>query len=155
MFILNSSTGDIKLNASLDYEKTTSYIFTVIACDAGTPSLKDKAQVTVNVKDVNDNKPKFSASNFVVNVTESSQINRVVFKVAASDEDSGLNSVLRYSLLSGNTGNTFTIDPITGISFSRTYFSCVCDEDDRVVRSINCCSEGCGFETCIVLKPLL
>ncbi len=116
MFVLNSTTGAIVLNATLDFEKTSSYRFTVVAQDAGAPSLKDKSQVTVNIVDVNDNRPEFAVSKFVVNVTESSQINRNVFIAVATDEDSGLNAALRYSLVSGDIGNTFTIDPVSGES---------------------------------------
>ena len=113
-FLLDSVTGVIRTNVSLDYEHTSSYRFTVVAKDAGVPSLRDKAQVLVNVLDVNDNRPYFAITNYSITVTESSQINREVFKAVAVDKDSGLNAALRYSLLSGDAGNTFTIDPITG-----------------------------------------
>lgn len=115
MFIINSTTGEIKLNTTLDYEMTPSYRFTVTAKDAGTDPLQDKSQVLINVIDVNDNQPRFSHSKSQINVTESSQINRQIFRVIATDKDSGLNAAIRYSLKSGDVGNTFTIDPISGM----------------------------------------
>ena len=115
MFIINSTTGVITLNATLDYEMTSSYRFTVTAKDAGTDPLQDKAQVLINVIDVNDNKPRFSHSKSQINVTESSQINREIFRVVATDKDSGMNAEIRYNLKSGDVGNTFTIDPISGV----------------------------------------
>ena len=102
------------MNTTLDYEKIKSYGLTVTAKDAGVPSLQDKAQIRINVVDVNDNQPYFLKSKVVINVTESSQINRDIYKVTAFDKDSGLNAELRYSLQSGNTGNTFTVDPVSG-----------------------------------------
>eukprot|EP00794_Sanderia_malayensis_P016064 gene16064-17687_t len=114
IFTVSASSGALILNSTLDYETQTTYRFTVLARDAGSPSLKDKAQVTINVIDVNDNRPEFTVSKFVVNVTESSQINREVYKVVAKDKDANSNAAVRYSLLSGDIGNTFTIDPIFG-----------------------------------------
>ena len=114
MFLINSTTGDITLNTTLDYERIKSYRLTAIAKDAGVPSLKDKAQISINVLDVNDNRPYFLQSRVVLNVTESSQINRDIYKVTATDKDSKLNADLRYHLLSGNVDNTFTIDPVYG-----------------------------------------
>ena len=113
-FIINSTNGAVILNTTLDYEKTKSYRLTVTAKDAGVPSLQDKAQIIINVIDVNDNRPYFTESKVVINVTESSQISRDIYKVTAFDKDSGLNAELRYSLQSGNIGNTFTVDPVSG-----------------------------------------
>ena len=115
MFIINSTTGVITLNTTLDYEMTSSYRFTVTAKDAGTDPLQDKAQVLINVIDVNDNEPRFSHSKAQINVTESSQLNREIFRVVATDQDSGVNAEIRYNLKSGDVGNTFTIDPISGV----------------------------------------
>ena len=113
-FFINSTTGSVTLNTTLDYEKVKSYLLTVTASDAGVPSLKDKAQIIINVIDVNDNRPQFLQSQVVISVTESSQVNRDIYKVTAYDKDSGLNAELRYSLQSGNIDNTFTIDPVSG-----------------------------------------
>ena len=109
MFIINSSTGLIKLNTTLDYEVTSSYRFTVTAKDAGTDPLQDKSQVLINVIDVNDNKPQFRDPKSQINITESSQINRNIFTVEATDKDSGMNAKIRYNLKSGNVENTFNI----------------------------------------------
>ena len=122
MFVLNSSSGNLTLNTTLDYEKVKLYRLTVIAKDAGSPPLQDKAQIQINVIDVNDNKPYFVQSQVVMNITESSQINREVYKVTARDIDSRWNSELRYSLESGNIGNTFTIDPVSGKRISIPIF---------------------------------
>ena len=114
-FSISPTNGEIKLNKSLDYERMNLYRFTVSAKDGGIPSLQDKALVSVNVLDVNDNRPYFKRLYFAVNVTESSQVNREIFKVTATDADANLNAELRYYLQSGNRGNTFVVDPVAGV----------------------------------------
>ena len=114
MFIINSTTGVISLNGSLDYEAQTTWSFTAVAKDGGSPPLKDSSLIQLQVVDVNDNIPTFKKATGAVNITESSQTDREVFKVSADDKDSGLNAQLRYAIVQGNTENGFIVDPING-----------------------------------------
>ena len=67
-----------------------------------------------NVKDVNDEDPKFSADSYVTKVALDEQIDAQVLLVTATDLDSGENSKVVYNITSGNEEGAFKIDPDTG-----------------------------------------
>ena len=72
------------------------------------------AKVIVNVKDVNDMSPKFSADSYVTKVSLDEVIGTQVLLVSATDLDSGDNSVVVYNITAGNEEGAFEIDPDTG-----------------------------------------
>ena len=72
------------------------------------------AKVIVNVKDVNDRSPKFSADSYVTKVSLDEVIGTQVLLVSATDLDSGDNSVVVYNITAGNEEGAFEIDPDTG-----------------------------------------
>ena len=72
------------------------------------------AKVIFNVKDVNDEDPKFSADSYVAKVALDEKIDAQVLLVTATDLDSGDNSRLVYNITSGNEEGAFKIDPDTG-----------------------------------------
>ena len=108
-FSINSSTGQLKTNAALNYEEKNSYSVTITANDqnGGTASIA----VTVSVTNVNE-APVFtdgsSATRSVVEYTESSQ--NIGTPVAATDAD---NDTLTYSL-GGTDADSFSINSTTG-----------------------------------------
>lgn len=77
--------------------------------------LDGTAIIKVTVTDVNDNPPVFYPKNYSINV-DVSQANtgHQLVQVQAQDDDSGLNSVIQYSIVNGNGDNKFTINPSTG-----------------------------------------
>lgn len=85
-FTINSVNGKITTRTNLDYEKKPSYNFGVIATDGGT--LTGSQTVTVNVIDVNDNKPIFGGP-YNKRISEGARIGATVITVKATDEDSG------------------------------------------------------------------
>ena len=68
------------------------------------------------VKYVNDYAPEFDPSNGFYNATisEDASIGLSVTKVTATDQDSGSQGEVSYSIVAGNTGNKFAIDPVLG-----------------------------------------
>ncbi|CAF1341418.1 unnamed protein product [Didymodactylos carnosus] len=56
-FIIDSSTGEIRIFSSLDYETVKSYRLTVKAQDGGQDSMPTYATVVIQVLDCNDNPP--------------------------------------------------------------------------------------------------
>ena len=68
-------------------------------------------QVSIKVTDVDDNAPEFSSVS-KVNVSEDTAVGQPVVNFNATDKDTDQN--LRYSFLSGNIGNKFSIDAKTG-----------------------------------------
>ncbi|KAM5127578.1 protocadherin-11 X-linked isoform 3-T3 [Callospermophilus lateralis] len=116
-FTIDPQTGVIRPNISFDREKQESYTFYVKAEDGGRVSRSSTAKVTINVVDVNDNKPVFVVppSNYSYElVLPSTNPGTVVFKVVAIDNDTGMNAELRYSIVGGNTKGLFVIDQTTG-----------------------------------------
>ncbi|KFO22370.1 Protocadherin-11 X-linked [Fukomys damarensis] len=116
-FTIDPKTGVIRPNISFDREKQESYTFYVKAEDGGRVSRSSTAKVTINVVDVNDNKPGFlvpPSNHSYELVLPSTNPGTVVFKVVAVDNDTGMNSELRYSIIGGNTKGLFVIDQTTG-----------------------------------------
>nr|XP_048273768.1 protocadherin-11 X-linked isoform X3 [Myodes glareolus] len=116
-FSIDPQTGVIRPNISFDREKQESYTFYVKAEDGGRVSRSSTAKVTINVVDVNDNKPIFidPPSNYSYEwVPPSTNPGTVIFKVVAIDNDTGINAELRYSIVGGNTKGLFMIEQISG-----------------------------------------
>ncbi|XP_054978507.1 protocadherin-11 X-linked [Sorex araneus] len=116
-FTIDPQTGVIRPNISFDREKQESYTFYVKAEDGGTIPCSSTSKVTINVVDVNDNKPVFvvPSSNYSYELVLPSTIpGTVVFTVVAIDNDTGMNAELRYSIVGGNTKGLFIIDQTTG-----------------------------------------
>ena len=59
LFTVHRDTGELSLNKPLDREAFSSANITVQACDDGLPQLCSNATLSIEVLDVNDNKPKF------------------------------------------------------------------------------------------------
>ena len=114
-FSIDFQTGEISLNRSLDFETTEEFVLQVTAQDGGTPSLNATAIVIISITDINDNPPIFNQSQFTVEFSEVTEINSLIFTATAFDADSGINANISYSIVMGNTGNTFSINSSTGV----------------------------------------
>ena len=116
IFSLNSSSGEITVLISLDYETLHQLNLTVQAKDHGTPPLEANASVVVNIRDINDNMPVI-VSNLTYSITllESVQQGTFVVQINATDADSGQNSNLSFSFVGGNLYNVFAINPTNGL----------------------------------------
>ncbi|XP_068607158.1 protocadherin-23 [Brachionichthys hirsutus] len=109
------NVGKLVLCNPLDRETTESYALTVSVSDRGTPPLNSSAVVTVTVTDCNDNAPVFSSSEYHAQVSESSQVGTSLVQVAAQDPDLGVNGLLRYDIISGNSKGHHKLDPLSGL----------------------------------------
>uniref|UniRef100_A0A669F2P2 Protocadherin 2 alpha a 15 n=1 Tax=Oreochromis niloticus TaxID=8128 RepID=A0A669F2P2_ORENI len=121
-FILSPSLQDnmysLVTKTPLDREKQSQYIITVVAKDAGQPSLSSENTISVTVSDVNDNRPEFSFSPYTFYVTEGNNPGASVFSVKASDHlDEGANGKIVYSFgkeVEIKLQKLFYIDSTTG-----------------------------------------
>ncbi|XP_065342592.1 cadherin-related tumor suppressor [Cloeon dipterum] len=111
-FTMDAETGEIFTNVRLDRESVSSYALVVEAIDRGRPQLTGSATVLVQVRDKNDNPPRFTRL-FSVNVTENAEVGVFVIQVTSSDLDVGANANATYSF-SANPGKKFKIDPLSG-----------------------------------------
>ena len=120
-FVIGADNGTIILSKSLDYEMAQSYSFSVIAEDAGSPSLSNSSEIFIEVVDLNDNPPIFDSEIYRVSIPENSILNSLVFQAQATDADSTSNGALRYSILAGNLRSVFSIDEAFGSIFLADY----------------------------------
>uniref|UniRef100_A0A1I8IJ01 Cadherin domain-containing protein n=1 Tax=Macrostomum lignano TaxID=282301 RepID=A0A1I8IJ01_9PLAT len=118
MFSLDFQTGVVKTTDKLDYETIPHYQLTVRVTE---PSLKTftDMQLVINVTDVNDERPEFTASSFDVTVSEHEDPQRkVLLTASATDRDSGAGGEVTYSieeLADGSSdGASFSVDPTSG-----------------------------------------
>lgn len=84
------------------------------------------AQITVNVIDVNDNKPFFiyleHDDKYYAAVSDQSPVSTTVTQVKADDRDSGKFGKIQYSLSGDRSDEYFTIDSSTGIIKTKKSF---------------------------------
>nr|XP_043895501.1 protocadherin alpha-8-like isoform X14 [Solea senegalensis] len=109
-FTLSPSTQDnmysMVTKSHLDREKQSIYDVTIIAKDAGVPSLSSEKHIAIVISDVNDNSPEFSASPYTFYVTENNSPGTSMFSVRASDRDEGDNAIVLYHILRDGKDNT-------------------------------------------------
>ncbi|KAG7266403.1 hypothetical protein CRUP_010718 [Coryphaenoides rupestris] len=118
MFSVDPLSGDIFVIEPLDYEVSHEYYLTVEATDGGSPPLSDMATVNINLTDVNDNSPAFSQETYMAVVSEDAEPGKAVVTVVAEDADGPSYSHVRYSIVDGNQGSLFTIDPTSGYTLT-------------------------------------
>ncbi|XP_054634742.1 protocadherin-23 [Dunckerocampus dactyliophorus] len=99
----------------LDRETTESYVLTVSVSDRGTPALNSSAIVRVTVTDCNDNAPAFSSTEYHAQVSESSRVGTSLVQVRAHDLDLGINGLLRYDIVSGDSRGRLKLDAQSGL----------------------------------------
>ncbi|XP_068174232.1 protocadherin Fat 3-like [Antennarius striatus] len=113
-FHVHPKTGAIVVAHSLDYETCRDYFLTVEARDGGTPPLSAITTVNINLTDVNDNAPMFNFDVYTAVVSEDAPVGESVGQVIAEDVDTHVNGAILYSIISGDRGNQFFIDPLSG-----------------------------------------
>ncbi|XP_022252382.1 fat-like cadherin-related tumor suppressor homolog [Limulus polyphemus] len=114
MFHVDEVTGVLSVKEELDHELAHQHRLTVLVTDNGTPAKRDFARVIIDVEDHNDHTPEFLQPLFQGQVFETAAIGTSVVRVLAFDRDKGRNGQLSYSLVSGNIGNAFKVDPRLG-----------------------------------------
>ncbi|XP_031559365.1 cadherin EGF LAG seven-pass G-type receptor 2-like [Actinia tenebrosa] len=105
-----NSLGVISLGCKLDYKKTKFYVFTVRASDG---MLDSTAIVYINVTDANTHAPVFKRRSYRGRIKENAKIGTSVLKVVATDDDTGTNAQISYSI--ERPVAAFAVDPTTGV----------------------------------------
>ncbi|XP_053381726.1 protocadherin Fat 4-like [Mercenaria mercenaria] len=119
---IKPNTGEVHLKSTLDYEKLVNssgviYI-TVQAKDNGKPRRSSSVTVTLNVQDMNDNKPTFKRTLYNATIREDATSNEthytLVKQVFATDDDgTERNNELNYIIIRGGS-DRFTINATSG-----------------------------------------
>ena len=121
-FSINESLGDLITDTeSLDFENRTSYPLVVMVTDHGDPRRNHTSHVTVYVTDFNDNLPVFSEAAYSQVMEENLAPYTTVLQVNSTDQDTGTNRIVRYSLAEGEGTEYFDIDPETGVLHTISY----------------------------------
>ncbi|XP_055874669.1 protocadherin Fat 4-like isoform X2 [Biomphalaria glabrata] len=106
-FKVDSTTGNIVLDHTLDREVVDEYLLNITVTDvAGHKTVK---QVRITVGDVNDNGPYFVNTTYLMNVTEGPAGIGSSLTLEAVDKDDASNAEILYYILSGNEGKYFDI----------------------------------------------
>ena len=134
VFIIDENSGMLKLRAKglIDHETKTYYNFIVSATDREGVGLKTTANVSINIKDINDNTPTFSASYYTIGVYENASLGHVLMQINASDPDSGILGSVSYHIVSGSDGR-FQVDRNTGMITTQGYL----DRESKASYSLN------------------
>ncbi|XP_031719293.1 protocadherin Fat 4 [Anarrhichthys ocellatus] len=112
-FTIDPENGLLSTTTNLDRENTPEFNLAVKAAELNNPLHKDIATVIVVVLDRNDNAPRFSQI-FLTEVPEDSLVGHTIIQVTSTDDDSGANAVINYSIIDPSDDLPFNIDFTTG-----------------------------------------
>ncbi|XP_060527638.1 protocadherin-like wing polarity protein stan isoform X2 [Cylas formicarius] len=119
-FTIDSLSGDVSLIKALDYEILRNYRLVIRAQDGGSPSKSNTTQLLINVRDVNDNAPRFYTTLFQESVQENVPSGYSIVKVQAYDADEGSNAEIMYTIAprdgtgASTTGLPLSVDSHSG-----------------------------------------
>ncbi|XP_073705481.1 uncharacterized protein cdh24b [Garra rufa] len=111
-FSVDAQTGILRTAVpDLDREAQDQYLVVLQAKDMGghLGGLSGTTTITVRLTDVNDNPPHFVQSSWLFSVSELAVPGAEVGRISATDADLGDNAKLEYTILDGESGDTFNI----------------------------------------------
>ncbi|KAL0182570.1 hypothetical protein M9458_021945, partial [Cirrhinus mrigala] len=114
-FIINQNTGELTTSKELDFESSLeTYVFAVRASDWGSPYRREsEVNVTVQVLNINDNRPLFERVSCKGTIGRDFPVGQTIIIMSAIDIDElGL---VKYTILSGNEQDVFTLNPDSGM----------------------------------------
>uniref|UniRef100_A0A914D9M8 Cadherin domain-containing protein n=1 Tax=Acrobeloides nanus TaxID=290746 RepID=A0A914D9M8_9BILA len=113
-FEIDSISGKLFVK-HVDRERIPKFHLFIAVSDMNvTPMHTSYIEVTVEILDSNDNKPRFEQAVYKASLKENELKADVLLRVTAFDDDLGSNARIHYSIIEGNIGDAFRIDPITG-----------------------------------------
>ena len=118
-FHINSETGTVTLQKSLDRERQKTYEVRVEAYDLGVPTqLHSEHDLTIYVKNINDHEPKFIVNKFTLNFTENkppgNEIEHIINTVDLDDlDEDDVKLDVCYFVVGGNHEGIFAVNPLT------------------------------------------
>jgi len=120
LFQIDPHSGEITTTARLDREAMEIHYLRVTAEDSSHPPFSATTTVQINVEDLNDFPPTFEQNIYETTIKESASIGSAVLTVRATDQDSGANAEIHYSVVNPFGANeAFRIDPKSGIITTR------------------------------------
>ena len=114
-FSIAMDTGKITIKKELDREAfPNGFDLTIEAKGFSGAAPGDTMVLRVNITDINDNSPVFSAQVSAQAVSETAGVDDVIVQVEATDSDLGTNAQVSYDITAGNSDDLFKIDEETG-----------------------------------------
>lgn len=115
----NGAEFNIAVLKLLDRERAPmGYNLTLRAVDGGTPARNSTATLHVTVSDWNDHAPVFDRQHYDVRVVETAPVGTPLIRLRVSDEDQGRNAQVQLSIVGGNQGGHFRINPTSGVLYT-------------------------------------
>ena len=103
---------------AFDREKNASLEVIIRAFDGGIESNMADITVTLNIQDINDNRPVFNTTiPGRVDIDEDVSIGTHVLRVTATDKDTEEHGNIVYTISAGNNEGKFDVDPTTVSDF--------------------------------------
>ncbi|XP_064130750.1 protocadherin alpha-10-like [Loxodonta africana] len=97
-FLMNETTGEIRVHDGIDFEDSNTYEIHVDVTDKGNPPMAGHCTVLVEILDENDNSPVVVVSSLSLPVREDAQEGTVIALISVSDRDSGVNGQVTCTL---------------------------------------------------------
>ena len=114
LFAIDSMTGVVSIQDTLDRESRPSYDFVITATDHGDPPMSASAQVMIFIADENDNPPIFTEPSLAVNISESISVGASLATFQATDADLASNAEIVFEFF-GRDDLPFMINSTTGV----------------------------------------
>ncbi|XP_024946139.1 cadherin-99C isoform X2 [Cephus cinctus] len=117
LFVIDPKTGIIKTVRGLDYERDSQHVLIVGTLENTSDLPGSTTRVVVNVQDVNDIPPVFTAVPRPITLDDDAPIGTTVINLVAADSDgTAPGNQVRYEIIGRGIGSKyFMIDPDTGI----------------------------------------
>ncbi|XP_063303933.1 protocadherin Fat 2 [Pelobates fuscus] len=134
VFSLDKHTGALIVKKGVDHEQNKWYLIDV---QANSPHLGKElvslVSVSIQVKDINDNKPDFESDLYRASLTENMPAGTTVIQVTANDQDTGIDGMVTYSLKANTKeiNRLFTIDSDNGWITTLQQLDC---EEQQIYR---------------------
>ncbi|CAG2116412.1 unnamed protein product, partial [Medioppia subpectinata] len=118
-FLVDEVSGEVKTNTVFDREDSRHVPWvTVRASDTNSQTYQGFCTFTVKIIDINDNPPLFDREEYIEVIKADTRVGTNIVLLWASDEDSGNNSAITYSLAPDPNNSTdvdyFRINPASG-----------------------------------------
>ncbi|XP_038547945.1 protocadherin alpha-8-like [Micropterus salmoides] len=99
------NTYSVVTKRFLDREEVSHYEITIKATDCGEPPLSIVKTLSIQISDVNDNRPQFSQNTLQFYLIENNVAGASIFSVSATDKDLNDNAVISYHIVREGSQN--------------------------------------------------
>ena len=110
-FEIDPVSGWIQLSSDIE---SRAHTLRVIGRDKGVPPLSAQIDVRIMPSGENRHAPIFSVTNTQIIIPENEPLGSSIIKLKASDQDAGINGIIRYGIVGGNDNGFFGVDELSG-----------------------------------------